>query len=74
MRTRAVWAAVWHAMSGDLTSASSLPIHRELTQTNFSRTINVPSTPCDACVLRVRYVSNNPLEDPQGHGPTFCTL
>ena len=43
----------------------------ELTQTNFSRTINIPNVACDACVLRTRYVSNNPLEDPQGHGPTF---
>lgn len=43
----------------------------ELTQTNFTRTIDVPDMECDACVLRVRYMSNNPDEDPEGHGPTF---
>ncbi|KAF2071243.1 hypothetical protein CYY_007445 [Polysphondylium violaceum] len=36
------------------------------TQTNFTIPILVPSTPCDSCVIRVRYVPNNPLEPPMG--------
>ena len=35
-----------------------------ITQTNFSITGVVPNVACSpTCVLRVRYVSNNPLED-----------
>jgi len=38
----------------------------EITQTNFSFVVTIPSVQCDACVLRVRYVSNNPLENDRG--------
>ena len=41
----------------------------QITQTNFSITINLPSEPCDQCVLRVRYLTNNPDED--DHGTVF---
>jgi hypothetical protein len=41
----------------------------QITQTNFSIEINLPSQACDECVLRVRYLSNNPEED--DHGTVF---
>ncbi|CAF0953299.1 unnamed protein product [Rotaria sordida] len=41
----------------------------QITQTNFSIQINLPNEPCDECILRVRYLSNNPGED--DHGTTF---
>lgn len=41
----------------------------QITQTNFSIEIDLPNQPCDQCVLRVRYLSNNPAED--DHGTVF---
>lgn len=41
----------------------------QITQTNFSVKVFLPNEPCDQCVLRVRYLTNNPLED--DHGTTF---
>ncbi|CAF5151824.1 unnamed protein product, partial [Rotaria sp. Silwood1] len=41
----------------------------QITQTNFSIEINLPNQPRDECVLHVRYLSNNPLED--DHGTVF---
>jgi hypothetical protein len=41
----------------------------QITQTNFSVEIDLPNQPCDECVLRVRYLSNNPEED--DHGTVF---
>lgn len=41
----------------------------QITQTNFSVEVTLPSAPCNECVLRIRYLSNNPLED--DHGTTF---
>jgi hypothetical protein len=39
------------------------------TQTNFSISIQLPNEPCNDCVLRVRYLTNNP--DEEDHGRTF---
>ena len=36
------------------------------TQTNFSIPIQLPNEPCDYCVLRVRYLTNNPDEEDRG--------
>ena len=36
------------------------------TQTNFSIPVQLPSAYCDYCVLRVRYLTNNPDEEDQG--------
>jgi hypothetical protein len=36
------------------------------TQTNFSIEIQFPNDPCDQCVLRVRYLTNNPDEEDRG--------
>ncbi|CAF3976837.1 unnamed protein product [Rotaria sp. Silwood1] len=41
----------------------------QLTQTNFSVDIRLPNVTCKQCVLRVRYVTNNPAEN--DHGTTF---
>lgn len=41
-----------------------------ITQTNFTIPVKVPNVDCDHCVLRVRYVSQNPTED-HGGSPTF---
>jgi len=37
-----------------------------ITQTNFTITGTVPNIDCPACTFRVRYVSNNPLENDRG--------
>ncbi|CAF3817349.1 unnamed protein product [Rotaria sp. Silwood1] len=50
-------------------SLSDYNAMNQITQTNFSVEINLPNQPCDECVLRVRYLSNNPLED--DHGTVF---
>ena len=39
----------------------------QITQTNFSVEINLPDQPCDECVLRVRYITNNPEEEDHGN-------
>jgi hypothetical protein len=39
------------------------------TQTNFSIRIQLPNEECEYCVLRVRYLTNNP--DEEDHGTTF---
>lgn len=36
--------------------------HLQGSQTNFTVAVPVPATPCDHCVLRVRYVPNKPTE------------
>jgi hypothetical protein len=41
-----------------------------ITQSNFSLSVTIPNLDCDQCVLRMRYVSNNPTED-HGGSPTF---
>ena len=41
----------------------------QITQTNYSVEVTLPNQSCDECVLRVRYLSNNPLED--DHGTIF---
>ena len=41
----------------------------QITQTNFSIAVQLPSEACDQCVVRVRYLTNNPEED--DHGTTF---
>jgi len=41
-----------------------------ITQTNFSIRVTVPNIDCDHCVLRMRYISQNPTED-HGGSPTF---
>ena len=38
----------------------------EITQTNFTFDVVMPNIPCDECVIRLRYLSNNPLEDDRG--------
>ena len=38
----------------------------EITQTNFSLSITVPNVDCEHCVLRMRYLSNNPTENDRG--------
>jgi hypothetical protein len=40
--------------------------YNEITQTNFTVTFNVPSTPCKSCVIRARYLSNNLKEVDEG--------
>jgi hypothetical protein len=41
----------------------------QITQTNFSVEVDLPNEPCNECVIRVRYLSNNPEED--DHGTVF---
>jgi len=41
----------------------------QITQTNFSIEVDLPNEPCNECVLRVRYLSNNPEE--ADHGSVF---
>ncbi|RYH00356.1 hypothetical protein EON65_49520, partial [archaeon] len=38
----------------------------EVTQTNFTLTVTIPSTPSEHAVLRLRYVSQNPTENDRG--------
>jgi hypothetical protein len=38
----------------------------EITQTNFSMKVQVPNVDCDHCVVRLRYLSNNPTENDRG--------
>ncbi|CAF0779537.1 unnamed protein product [Adineta ricciae] len=52
-----------------LHSFSDYNAMNQITQTNFSVEIDLPSQTCDECVLRVRYLSNNPEED--DHGTVF---
>jgi hypothetical protein len=52
-----------------LHSFSDYNAMNQITQTNFSIEIDLPSEPCNECVLRVRYLSNNPAED--DHGTVF---
>jgi hypothetical protein len=37
-----------------------------ITQTNFTVSVTVPNVDCPHCVLRMRYLSNNPKEDDRG--------
>uniref|UniRef100_A0A0G4GIE3 Chitin-binding type-4 domain-containing protein n=1 Tax=Chromera velia CCMP2878 TaxID=1169474 RepID=A0A0G4GIE3_9ALVE len=49
-----------------LTSWQDFPAWEMHTQTNFTVSVDVPNFACDHCILRVRYVSYNPLEvDPE---------
>ena len=41
-----------------------------ITQTNFTMSVVVPNVDCEHCVVRLRYVSNNPTED-HGGGMIF---
>ena len=43
------------------------------TQTNFSIPIRLPTEPCAQCVLRVRYVTNNPDEEDEGRTFYQCS-
>jgi hypothetical protein len=52
-----------------LHSVSDYNSMNQITQTNFSIEINLPNEPCNECVLRVRYLSNNPEE--ADHGTVF---
>ena len=52
-----------------LHSVSDYNSMNQITQTNYSIEINLPNEPCDECVLRVRYLTNNPAE--AVHGTTF---
>ncbi|UJR25680.1 hypothetical protein I4U23_007031 [Adineta vaga] len=52
-----------------LHSFSDYNAMNQITQTNFSIEIDLPNQACDECVLRVRYLSNNPEED--DHGTVF---
>ncbi len=38
----------------------------EITQTNFSMKVQVPNVDCEHCVVRLRYLSNNPTENDRG--------
>jgi hypothetical protein len=38
----------------------------EITQTNFTVPVQVPNVDCEHCVLRLRYLSNNPTENDRG--------
>lgn len=38
----------------------------EITQTNFSIKVAVPNVDCDNCVVRLRYLSQNPTENDRG--------
>jgi hypothetical protein len=38
----------------------------EVTQTNFTIKVTIPNIDCAGCVLRMRYVSNNPTENDRG--------
>jgi len=37
-----------------------------ITQTNFTVSVTVPNVDCPHCVVRMRYISNNPKEDDRG--------
>lgn len=41
-----------------------------ITQSNFTMSVTVPNVDCEHCVLRMRYVSQNPTED-HGGSPSF---
>lgn len=41
-----------------------------ITQTNFTLNVDVPNIDCEHCVLRMRYISQNPTED-HGGSPSF---
>ena len=41
-----------------------------ITQTNFTIPVQIPNIDCEHCVLRMRYISQNPTED-HGGSPTF---
>lgn len=49
-----------------LKSISDFNPMNQITQTNFSLDILLPNISCKTCVLRVRYLSQNPLEDDRG--------
>jgi len=38
----------------------------EITQTNFTMKVTIPNVDCDHCVVRLRYVSQNPTENDRG--------
>lgn len=38
----------------------------EITQTNFSMKVTIPNVDCDHCVVRLRYLSQNPTENDRG--------
>lgn len=38
----------------------------EITQTNFSVNVAIPNIDCDHCVVRLRYISQNPTENDRG--------
>jgi len=38
----------------------------EITQTNFTLSVPIPNVDCEHCVLRMRYISNNPTENDRG--------
>lgn len=38
----------------------------EVTQTNFTMRVQIPNVQCDNCVIRLRYVSQNPTENDRG--------
>jgi len=45
-----------------LTTVPDWPGYEMVRQTNFSVGVIIPSTPCDHCILRLRYVSYNKME------------
>jgi len=48
----------WSTLGG----LGDIPAHDMVTQTNFSLKVAIPTKTCSHCVIRVRYVSHNPLE------------
>jgi len=48
------------------TPIDDYPAMNMITQTNFTIKVKIPDVTCEHCVLRVRYVSQNPTENDRG--------
>ena len=49
-------------------STPDFPANEMVTQTNFTLSVTLPSKGCDHCIMRFRYISNNPDEiDPSNN-------
>lgn len=64
------FAAIGSPSESDFTvigsSINDYPAMNMITQTNFTIKVKIPEAPCNQCVLRVRYMSQNPTENDRG--------
>lgn len=58
---------VTSTMRNDLDIPCALPLQlNEITQTNFTIKVQIPNVDCSHCVIRLRYLSQNPTENDRG--------